>query len=81
MVRELSLGAELRYQRYLSTPAAVAKDSSTRDNLSFAIGPRINIDLTETVFVRPAITYGRGLHGPVEVQSFNMVQLDVPVSF
>jgi len=81
VVRELAVGAELRYQRYLSTPAAVERDPSTRDNLTFAIGPRLNIDLTDSVMVRPAITYGRGLRGPVESQSFQVVQLDVPFSF
>jgi hypothetical protein len=81
LVHELSLGIELRYQRFLSTPAAVAKDESTRDNLSLAFGPRFVLDLTDTVSMRPAVTYGHGLRGPISEQSFQLVQLDIPISF
>ncbi len=80
-VRELSIGAELRYQRYLTTPAAVAKDEAARDNLTIALGPRFVLELTESVSLRPAVTYGHGLRGPISQQSFQIVQLDLPVSF
>jgi len=43
LIAELSLGTELRYQRYLTTPAAVEKDSSTRDNLTVAAGARLHL--------------------------------------
>ncbi len=80
-VREVSIGAELRYQRYLTTPAAVAKDSSARDNLTMALGPRFHFEIADGTWVRPGLSYGRGLRGPSEQQSFQMVQLDVPFSF
>jgi hypothetical protein len=79
--REVSLGAELRYQRYLTTPASVERDPSTRDNLTVAGGPRFSFRVRDSVWVRPGVSYGRGLRGPVEQQGFQMVQLDVPVSF
>jgi outer membrane receptor protein involved in Fe transport len=79
--RDLSLGAEIRYQRYLTTPAAVEKDPSARDNLTAAAGPRFGIQLSDNVWVRPALSYGRGLRGPTEQQGFQMLQLDVPVTF
>jgi hypothetical protein len=80
-VRELSVGAELRYQRYLTTPAAVERDPSARDNLTMAIGPRFHFEIADGTWVRPGLSYGRGLRGPTEQQSFQMVQLDVPFSF
>jgi hypothetical protein len=79
--REVSIGAELRYQRYLTTPAAVAKDPSSRDNLTAAIGPRFHFEIANGTWVRPGLSYGRGLRGPTQQQSFQMVQLDVPFSF
>jgi hypothetical protein len=80
-VREVSIGGELRYQRYLTTPLGVQYDPSTRDNLTMAVGPRFHLQLTDSVWVRPAVSFARGLRGPVEQQSFQMVQLDVPISF
>jgi hypothetical protein len=80
-VREVSVGVELRYQRFLTTPAAVERDPSTRDNLTFAIGPRFHFEVADGTWVRPGVSYGRGLRGPTEQQSFQMVQLDVPFSF
>ena len=77
---ELSIGAELWYQRYLSTPAAVEKDSSLRDNLSFAGGARVHLKLAGATF-RPGVSYGAGLRGQVADKHVQMLQIDVPVSF
>jgi hypothetical protein len=80
-VPAISVGAEVRYQRYLSTPSAVEQDPSARDNLTVGGGFRLNLPLSEGVRVRPGLCYSRGLRGPVEQQSFQMVQLDLPISF
>jgi hypothetical protein len=77
----ISFGAEVRYQRYLSTPTAVAEDPSARDNLTAGGGFRFNLELSDTVRARPGLCYSRGLRGQVERQSFQMVQLDLPLSF
>jgi hypothetical protein len=77
----MSLGAEVRYQHYLSTPRLVADDPSTRANLTAGGGFRLNLQLSDTVWARPGLCYSRGLRGPVEQQSFQMVQLDLPLSF
>jgi hypothetical protein len=79
--RALSLGLELRYQRFLTTPSAVERDPSLRDNLTVAVGPRFSLELSSSAWIRPAITFGRGLVGRTEQQSFQMIQLDVPISF
>ena len=78
----LSVGAELRYQRWLSTPAAVAADmtGTLRDTLSFAVGPRLHVPLGNG-WIRPGIAYARGLSGTLDRQSYDIVQIDVPVSF
>ena len=78
----LSLGGELRYQRWLSTPAAVAADmtGTLRDTLSFAVGPRLHYRLGSG-WIRPGIAYARGLTGTLDRQSYDIVQIDVPVSF
>ncbi len=81
VVPELSIGAELRYQWYLAPPLSVEKAPGTRHNLTAGGGPRFHLDVGDGVWVRPGISYARGIRGPVDDQSFQMIQLDVPVSF
>lgn len=89
IVPELSLGGEIRYQRWLSTPAAVEADEAKpddqqlgiRDCLTFAVGPRVHIKAGDKLWIRPGIAYARGLDNPMKDQEYNIVQLDVPVAF
>jgi hypothetical protein len=81
LLPQLSLGAELRYQRYLSTPSSVEKDPTTRQNLSAAGGVRGHVKLAQNVTLRPGVSYAHGLAGPVEKNGYHIVQLDIPVSF
>jgi hypothetical protein len=80
-IPELSAGAELRYQRWLSTPAAVKADRPSRDTVSMAIGVRAHMKLSDTMWLRPGIAYARGLDDPMSKQGYNILQLDVPVIF
>jgi hypothetical protein len=80
-IPQFSAGAELRYQRWLSTPALVKANSKARDNLTMAIGVRAHFKLSETVWLRPGVAYARGLDDPMAKSKYNIVQLDVPVSF
>lgn len=73
----LSLSTELRYQRWLSTPDAVAQDASLRDNLSLALGPRFHTKLGRG-FLRPGIAYNVGLAGRLSSNSYHMVLIDIP---
>ncbi len=75
-----SLGAEMRYQRYLSTPVAVAKNASVRDNLTFAIGPRFHIK-GDGFWLRPGVSITVPLDDPMVKQRMVLVQLDVPLIF
>lgn len=79
----LSAGAELRYQRWFGAPAAVAADATgdSRDNASFAIGPRGHFKVGSRVWLRPGIAYARGLDLPMSKANYNMVQIDLPVVF
>jgi hypothetical protein len=83
VIPQLSFAAELRYQRWLSTPKAVADDptGTTRDNLSLAVGLRAHVKLGKRVFVRPGLAIAAGLDDPMAAQSYKIVQIDVPILF
>ncbi|HTJ41400.1 MAG TPA: hypothetical protein VL463_04865, partial [Kofleriaceae bacterium] len=79
----LALGAELRYQRWLSTPAAVAADmtGATRDTLTAAIGVRTKIDLGGGRVLKPGLAFAHGLDDPLDKKGYEIVQVDLPFSF
>jgi hypothetical protein len=80
----LSLGAELRYQRWLSAPLSVQKKlpGTSEDLSSMAVGPRFHFNIGSGVWIRPGIAYVRGFDAPMSKPgNFNIVQLDVPVVF
>jgi hypothetical protein len=102
IIPQLSLGAEIRYQRFISTPASVKKDElpicamgmmspkcnpptyksqGLRDTATFAIGPRGNFKLGEHVWIKPGLAYARGIDDPLSMAGYNMLQIDVPVTF
>ena len=72
----LCASAELRYQRYLTTPIAVVMTPDARDNLTVAGGLRL-------VFhhVKPGVSYARGLDEPMSGRSYQIIQLDLPFAF
>jgi len=79
----LSLGSELRYQRWLSTPRAVAMDATgaSRDNLTAALGVRGHVKLSGKRWLRPGIAYARPLDDPMQGKGYDIVQIDVPFAF
>jgi hypothetical protein len=79
----LSIGAELRHQRWFTTPTAVGNDPTraTRDNSTFAIGPRFHFKLGETTWLRPGISYAMPLDNPMSKSKYKIVQLDIPFAF
>jgi hypothetical protein len=76
----VSLGAELRMQRWLSDAAPVRADPSARETLTAAIGPRLHLRAGRRV-VRPGLSYTRALDDPLHAQGYDMIALDVPISF
>ena len=83
----LSVGAELRYQRWLSTPTRLVMGTKTdipsanKDTTTVAIGPRAHFAVGRGMFLRPGISYARALDAPLSGSSYNIVQVDVPLVF
>jgi hypothetical protein len=89
----LSIGSELRYQRWLSTPTTGAKNATTGvitstnfadnklDTMTVAIGPRFHFKVGKSIWIRPGLSYARGLDRPLTDASYNIFQFDVPVIF
>jgi hypothetical protein len=79
----LSIGAELRHQRWLSTPNAVAADptKASRDTTTFAIGPRLHFKLSENVWFRPGVSLSLPIDDPMKKAEYKVVQLDLPIAF
>jgi hypothetical protein len=82
----LSLGGELRYQRWLSTPTRIAMGvrsdlpSANLDTLSFAVGPRVHFKVGGT-WLRPGISYAQVLDQPLRASNYKIVQVDLPFVF
>ncbi|MGA9524653.1 MAG: hypothetical protein WBV82_24560 [Myxococcaceae bacterium] len=79
-IPQLSLGAELRYQRWLSNPSVPA-DAPAVDTLTAAIGPRVHFKLTPNLWSRAAVVYSRGLDNPMAAANYHVVQLDLAFPF
>jgi hypothetical protein len=82
----LSVGGELRYQRWLSTPTRITMGvrsdlpSANLDTLSFAVGPRVHFQVGGT-WLRPGISYAQVLDQPFSASNYKIVQVDVPFVF
>jgi hypothetical protein len=84
----LSIGAELRYQRWLSPPLAVTNDKTGSlpvDNATFAIGPRLHLPLAPGIHMHPGVAWSQGIdaagNAPLNFNHYHIVQVDVPVVF
>jgi len=79
----LSLGAEIRHQRWLSTPTSVKNDASgaSRDTTTFAVGPRFHFKLADNVWFRPGIAFAMPIDDPMKKNDYKIAQLDLPLSF
>ena len=77
----LSVGVDLHYQRWLDGPLAVNKDPELVDNFSVAVGPRFHMPLGPKVGVHPGVAYARGVDKAMAAPDYNIVELDVPVTF
>jgi hypothetical protein len=90
-IPQLSAGAELRHQRWLSTPSTIKAGGMTmrtqemedmlRDTTTFAVGIRGHIKLNDTMWLRPGIAYARALDEPMDLAKYDIVQVDVPFVF
>ncbi|HWA73929.1 MAG TPA: hypothetical protein VG937_16415 [Polyangiaceae bacterium] len=81
LIPQLSLGAELRHQRWLSTPKAVEANDSLRDTTTVAFGPRVHVKLSPTMWLRPGVSFGLPLDDPMKASKYKLLQLDIPFIF
>lgn len=87
IIPQLSVGAELRHQRFLSTPTAVKNDEASasplgiRDQTTWAIGPRAHFKLSESVWFRPGVSFSMPIDDPMSKFEYKVVQLDLPLAF
>lgn len=89
VVPMLSLSGDLRYQRWLSTPKAVAADEALaddaalglRDTTTFAVGPRLHFKLSDSVWLRPGVAFAMPIDKPMSKSKYKLVQLDLPLAF
>lgn len=87
LLPQLSVGGELRYQRWLTTPDRIVMGAKTPfadanlDNVTFGVGPRAHFALGKGLWIRPGISYSQGLDAPLTSSKYRMVQVDLPVVF
>ncbi len=74
----VSVGAELLYQHWLTTPAAVAVDDLLRSNLSGLVGARYH-HKTDWGWARPGLALAQGLSGYTDRTT--EVRFDLPMIF
>lgn len=80
VVPEVAISGELWYQRFVTTPAAVGKDPSQRDNLSVAGGVRATVKSAGAAFHRHLLR-DRSPRSEIFDKHVHMLQIDLPVSF
>jgi hypothetical protein len=80
LTKRVSLGGELRMQRWLTDAAPVRANPEARDTLTGALGARIHFKAGKRT-IRPGLSYTRSLDQPLSGQGYDMVQLDVPIAF
>ncbi len=77
----VNVSAEIHYQRWLSTPAAVSKDPSLREQMTVGGGARFNVPLTDTILMRPGLAYFQGVDDPMARLGYRIMQVDLPILF
>jgi hypothetical protein len=81
IIPQLSIGAEIRHQRWLSTPTPVKSNDNLRDTTTVAFGPRLHFKLGETTWFRPGVALALPLDKPMTDAEYKIVQLDLPFVF
>jgi hypothetical protein len=80
IVPMLSVGGELRFQRWLSDPAILTMWPDRRETISFALGPRAHFKLGNR-WLRPGIAYAQGIDAPMKTRKDRIIQIDIPFVF
>jgi hypothetical protein len=80
LMPRVSIGAELRLQRWMSDAAPVRADGRAREQATFAFGARAHLRMGRH-WLRPGLSYTRALDAPMKARGYDIVQLDVPFAF
>lgn len=78
LIPQLSVGAELRYQRWLSTPVAVSLNDNLRDVMTVAVGVRGVVKL-DSMVLRPGLSITTAIKGVPADKNYVIAQFDLPV--
>lgn len=78
---QISLGTELRYQRWLTNPVAVSANPKSRDTATAALGARFHFKVGEKTWFRPGIAVGVPLDDPLKAGDYTNFQVDLPLAF
>lgn len=81
VIPAISLGAELRHQRWLTTPSTVTATPTSRDTTTIAVGPRFHFQISKGRWLRPGVAFAFPLDDPMKKSSYKILQIDVPFSF
>lgn len=81
LIPQLSIGGELRHQRFLSTPLAVERIPALREISTFALGVRGHFHLGDRLWLRPGVSFTMPLDQPLSDAKLKVVQLDIPFVF
>jgi hypothetical protein len=76
----VSVGGEVRLQRWLTEAAPVRANPAAREQLTFGLGPRFHLKLGRRT-LRAGISYTRALDDPMAARGYDIVQLDLPLVF
>lgn len=76
----LQLIGELRYQRWLTTPAAVSADASRREQATAGLGLRFDARVG-TLTLRPGVLVALPIDAPMSKADYRQLMLDLPIVF
>jgi hypothetical protein len=77
---KVSVGGEVRMQRWMTNAAPVRNDPAAREQLTFGVGPRLHFQLGKRT-LRPGLSYTRAFDATMSPKGYDILQLDVPIAF
>jgi hypothetical protein len=77
----VSLGAEIRMQRWMTNAAPVRNDPAAREQFTAGFGPRFHFKVGGKHWLRPGLSYTRALDDAMARKGYDILQLDVPFAF
>ncbi|HTQ08244.1 MAG TPA: hypothetical protein VMI54_30530 [Polyangiaceae bacterium] len=80
-----SAGLDLRYERWLTTPAFINAENDPsgdlRDVATAEVGARFHVKVTDDITWRPGLSMAFGIDDPMAGASYKVVHVDLPFQF